>query len=50
MNLGRRAGFPRSVLVPGDETSGRPPSMVVVWRDETVGSLRSENISLDSID
>ena len=50
MNLGRRAGFPRSVLVPGDETSGRPPSMVVVWRDETVGSLRSKNISLDSID
>jgi len=50
MNLDRRAGFPRSVLVPGDETSGRPPSMVVVWRDETVGSLRSKNISLDSID
>ena len=50
MSLGRRAGFPRSVLVPGDETTGRPPSMMVVWRDEATDSLRSERLPLDSID
>ncbi len=50
MSLGRRAGFPRSALVPGDETSGRPPSMIVVWRDEATDSLRSERLPLDAID
>ena len=50
MSLGRRAGFPRSMLVPGDETSGRSPSMLVVWRDEATDSLRSKRLPLDSID